>query len=123
MQGKKTARVLVFGLATIAAWTAHAAGYGFLAHTVVAKLTPQDVKIGTAAAVAALDAGQNGNWTNPATRASGTITIVKTLDIGGHKGCRQTRLDIESGGMKDHGTYILCRRSSGSWAFYSVSPR
>jgi hypothetical protein len=101
--------------------SAYASNYNFLAHTVLAKLTPEDIKIGTAAAVGALDTGVSGDWTNPHSGASGKITIIESLDIGGHKGCRKARLDIESGKQKDHGTYVLCKRASGNWAFYSVS--
>ena len=100
---------------------AHAFNYGFLSQTVLAKLTREDIRIGTEATVRALNEGVGGNWSNPATGASGEIKILKTLDVDGYAGCRQTRLDVAAGGTKGGGTYVLCKRNTGKWAFYKVS--
>jgi surface antigen len=99
----------------------YAFNYRFLSDTVLSQLTPEDVKIGTAATLRALDAGTDSDWSNPKTGASGKIHVIKTLDVEGHQGCRLTRLDVTAGGETGHGTYTLCRRPSGQWAFYTVN--
>ena len=98
---------------------AQAFNYRFLQSTVLERLTPEDIDIGTRATGTALDSGQDGEWTNPATGASGTIRVLETVDVGGHKGCRRTRLDVTAGGRSGGGNYTLCKSSRGTWKFYT----
>jgi surface antigen len=98
---------------------AQAFNYRFLQTSVLERLTPEDVDIGTRATGAALESGQDGEWSNPATGASGTIRILGTVDVGGRKGCRRARLDVSAGGRSGGGTYTLCRTPKGAWNFYT----
>ena len=120
MQSKLLA-VLIVACGIIIAPSALAFNYGFLKNSVMSKMTKEDVKIGTQATVLALNSGSNGDWSNPQTGASGSIEILKTLDMGGYKDCRRTRLGVEAGGLSGSGIYTLCKNASGAWKFYSPS--
>jgi surface antigen len=98
---------------------AQAFNYRFLQSSVLERLTPEDIDIGTRATGTALNSGQDGEWTNPATGASGTIRVLETVDVGGHKGCRRVRLDVTAGGRSGGGNYTLCKSSRGTWKFYT----
>lgn len=101
---------------------AHAFNYRFLRSSVLKQLTPADIEIGTLATREALDSGTDGEWTNPATGATGTIRILGTVDIGGHQGCRRTRLDVTARGRTGGGEFTLCRTPSGAWNFHNPPP-
>ncbi len=112
--------VLLLGACFLtAAPCAHAFNYGFLGTSVLAKLTPADVEIGSRATREALDSGEDREWQNPATGARGTIRILGTVDVADHKECRRTRLDVVAGGRSGGGNYTLCRAQSGAWNFYT----
>ena len=93
--------------------------YRFLRTSVFNQLTPADIEIGTRATREALESGTDGEWTNPATGAQGTIRILGTVDIPGHQGCRRTRLDVTAGGRTGGGQFTLCRTPSGAWNFHN----
>ena len=95
--------------------------YGFLRQSVLEKLTKDDVDIGSRATKEALDSGEDREWSNPATGASGTIRILGTVDVDSHKGCRRARLDVTAGGRSGGGNYTLCKTQSGAWNFYTPS--
>lgn len=103
----------------ITAPSAYAFNYGFLRTSVLQRLTPEDVEIGSKATRTALDSGENGGWKNPATGASGTIEILDTVDVGNRKGCRRTRLAVTAGNRSGSGTYTLCKTRSGAWNFHT----
>ena len=98
---------------------AQAFNYRFLRNSVLKQLTPADIEIGTLATREALDSGTDGEWTNPATGATGTIRILGTVDIGNHQGCRRTRLDVTARGRTGGGEFTLCRTPSGAWNFHN----
>jgi surface antigen len=98
---------------------AQAFNYRFLRSSVLKQLTPADIEIGTRATREALDSGTDGEWTNPATGATGTIRILGTVDVGGHQGCRRTRLDVTARGRTGGGEFTLCRTPSGTWNFHN----
>lgn len=98
---------------------AQAFNYRFLQSSVLERLTPEDIDIGTRATGVALDSGEDGEWTNPATGASGTIRILETVNVGRHEGCRRVRLDVTAGGRSGGGNYTLCKSSRGKWKFYT----
>lgn len=108
-------------LCIIGVSTAFADNVSFLNRTVLSKLTPEDYKIATDASVAALDAGADREWTNAKTGATGKTSIIETLDVNGHQGCRRAEITVTRGTESNHGRYVLCKRDSGKWAFYSVS--
>lgn len=120
MHIRRLATLTAIGLLALAP-AAQAFNYRFLQSSVLERLTPGDIDIGTRATGEALNSGQDGEWTNPATGASGTIRILETVDVGGHKGCRRTRLDVTAGGRSGGGTYTLCKSRRGTWKFYTPS--
>lgn len=93
--------------------------YGFLRQSVLERLTRADVDIGTRTTREALDSGEDREWTNPATGASGTIRILGNVEVPEHGECRRTRLDVTAGGVSGGGTFILCKTASGAWNFYT----
>ncbi len=113
------ASVLLLAIAS----PALAFNYGFLRQSVLEKLTKEDVEIGTRATREALDNGEDGEWSNPATGASGTIRILGTVDVGTQTGCRRVRLEVTAGRRSGGGNYTLCKTPSGAWNFYSPPPR
>jgi surface antigen len=118
----KALPLLLLACAVLAPPVAGAFNFGFLRHTVLQRLTPEDIQIGSRATRVALDSGENGEWSNPATGASGTIRILATVDVDDRRGCRRTRLAVTAGGQTGSGTYILCKVRSGEWNFYTPRP-
>lgn len=112
-----TALLGVCLLATASA--AFAFNYGFLRKSVLERLTPEDIEIGTQATREALDNNEDREWTNPATGASGTIRILGTVDVGSRTGCRRARLEVRAGGRSGGGNYTLCKSQSGAWNFHT----
>ena len=93
--------------------------YRFLRNSVLKQLTPADIDIGTRATREALDSGTDGEWTNAATGATGTIRILGDVDVAGQEKCRRTRLDVTARGRTGGGEYTLCRTPSGAWNFHN----
>jgi hypothetical protein len=118
----KAFALLLLACVGLAPAVADAFNFGFLRDTVLQRLTPEDVQIGSRATRVALDSGENGEWSNPATGASGTIRILATIDVDDRRGCRRTRLAVSAGGQTGSGTYILCKVRSGEWNFYTPRP-
>jgi surface antigen len=114
--------LLLLACAALTPTIASAFTFGFLRNTVLQRLTPEDIQIGSRATRVALDSGENGEWSNPATGASGTIRILATVDVDDRRGCRRTRLAVTAGGQTGSGTYILCKVRSGEWNFYTPRP-
>ena len=98
---------------------AHAFNYRFLRTSVFNQLTPADIEIGTRATREALDSGTDGEWTHPATGATGPNRILGTVDIGSRQGCRRTRLDVTARGRSGGGEFTLCKTPSGAWNFHN----
>jgi hypothetical protein len=118
----KALPLLLLACAVLAPAIAGAFNFRFLRHTVLQQLTPEDIQIGSRATRVALDSGENGEWSNPATGASGTIRILATVDVDDRRGCRRTRLAVSAGGQTGSGTYLLCKVRSGEWNFYTPRP-
>ena len=114
--------LLLLACAVLVPAIADAFNFRFLRDTVLQRLTPEDIQIGSRATRVALDSGEDGEWSNPATGASGTIRILSTVDVDDRRGCRRTRLSVSAGGQTGSGTYILCRVRSGEWNFYTPRP-
>jgi len=115
----KALPLLLLACAALTPAIASAFNFGFLRNTVLQRLTLEDIQIGSRATRVALDSGENGEWSNPATGASGTIRILATVDVDDRRGCRRTRLAVTAGGQTGSGTYILCKVPSGAWNFYT----
>jgi len=118
----RVAACLLAALAAVVATEADAFNYRFLRTSVLERLTAEDIEIGSRATRVALDSGENGEWTNPRTGATGTIRILETVDVGRHQGCRRTRLAVTAGGRTGSGTYTLCQTPSGAWNFHTTPP-
>jgi len=118
----KALPLLLLACVVLAPTIAGAFNFRFLRNSVLQQLTPEDIQIGSRATRVALDSGENGEWSNSATGASGTIRILATVDVDDRKGCRRTRLAVTAGGQTGSGTYILCKVSSGEWNFYTPRP-
>ena len=114
--------LLLLACGVLAPVIAGAFNFRFLRDTVLQQLTPEDIQIGSRATRVALDSGESGEWSNPATGASGTIRVLATVDVDDRRGCRRTRLSVTAGGQTGSGTYILCRVRSGEWNFYTPRP-
>ena len=98
---------------------ASAFNFGFLRDSVLERLTPEDIEIGTRTTRVALDGASDAEWNNPATGASGFIRVLETIDVDDQKGCRRVRMGVTAGDRHGSGTYLLCRSSKGAWLFYT----
>lgn len=100
---------------------ASAFNFGFLRDSVLERLTPEDIEIGTRTTRVALDGASDAEWNNPATGASGFIRVLETIDVDDQKGCRRVRMGVTAGDRHGSGTYILYRSRKGAWLFYTPS--
>jgi surface antigen len=116
---RRPAPLIAAALLIVGAPAAHAFNFGFLQSSVLQVLTPEDIEIGTRATADALESGENREWSNPSTGASGAIRILVTQDIGPYEDCRRARMSVAAGGRSGSGTYDLCRTRTGSWVFYN----
>lgn len=112
------ALALAFGLAL--APMAFAFNFGFLSDSVLERLTPEDIDIGSRATRVALDSAKDAEWSNPTTGASGYIHVIDTIDVDEQKACRRVRMGVKAGDRSGRGTYILCRSRKGAWLFYTA---
>ena len=118
MQRRLPGLVLI-ACSLMAAPVANAFTFRFLRDTVLRRLTPEDIEIGTRATREALDSGEDAEWSNPATGASGSIRILATIDVDDMTGCRRTQMTVTIAGQTGTGTYLLCQATNGAWLFYT----
>ena len=84
-------------------------------HAPITKMTDEDMKIAGAAIRKALDEGAEGQaypWSNPATKASGTVTPVKSLVIGGRQ-CRKVDFETRAGDRSNRSSWNICKTKDG----------
>ena len=87
----------------------------FLAPGPLGKLTKSDVTIARAEFTKALDTGKDGQthtWSNPETKASGTIKPTKTFTKDGMR-CRAAEFTTSAGGEHGASTWNLCNTKDG----------
>ncbi len=87
----------------------------FLARGPLGHLTKADITIARAEIAKALDTGKDGQtftWTNPETKASGTIKPTKTFTKEGMR-CRATEFATSAGGERGASTWNLCSTKDG----------
>ena len=88
----------------------------FMARGPMGHLKKSDVTIARAEIRKALDTGKDGetsSWSNPETKASGTIKPTKTFTKDGMR-CRATEFTTSAGGERGASTWNLCsRRTAG----------
>ncbi len=87
----------------------------FLAKGPLGHLTKEDVTIARTEIAKALDSGTDGQsqtWSNPKTKASGTVKPTKTFTKDGMR-CRATEFTTSAGGERGASTWNLCKTKDG----------
>lgn len=87
----------------------------FMAKGPMGKLKKSDVAIARTEIGKALDKGKDGetyNWSNPETKASGTIKPTNTFTKDGMR-CRATEFTTSAGGERGASTWNLCSTKDG----------
>lgn len=87
----------------------------FLARGPLGHLKKEDVTIARAEITKALDSGadeQTQTWSNPKTKASGTVKPTKTFTKDGMR-CRATEFTTSAGGERGASTWNLCKTKEG----------
>lgn len=87
----------------------------FLARGPLGHLKKDDVAIARAEIAKALDSGADGQtqtWSNPKTKASGTVKPTKTFTKDGMR-CRATEFTTSAGGERGASTWNLCKTKDG----------
>ena len=105
--------------------TALAAGWDFMKDTPSEVFTREDWDIFNAAYKRFLNEGKDGetaNWSNPATTAKGTLTLVKTSENKGIT-CRTLRIANQARNRKDATNMTFCKQPDGDWKVPGSSTR
>lgn len=79
--------------------------------------TTQDYELFDAALRTALaETRQDGvvQWSNPETRAGGSMTVVSEYEHGGFP-CKRLRVDNHANNRRGHTTFDFCRQDDGRW--------
>lgn len=87
----------------------------FMARGPLEKLTKEDAQIARAEIQKALTTGKDGQtykWSNPTTKASGTVTPTKTFTKDGMR-CRATAFTTSAGGERGASTWNMCDTKEG----------
>ncbi|HKO68189.1 MAG TPA: RT0821/Lpp0805 family surface protein [Burkholderiaceae bacterium] len=87
----------------------------FAARGPLGNLKKDDVEIARAAIRTALDSGPDGQaqtWSNPKTKASGTVKPTKTFSKDGMR-CRTADFSTSAGGERGASTWNLCKTKEG----------
>ena len=87
----------------------------FMARGPLGQLKKSDVTIARAEIRNTLDTGKDGEtstWSNPETKASGTIKPTKTFTKDGMR-CRATEFTTSAGGERGASTWNLCSTKDG----------
>lgn len=87
----------------------------FLARGPLGHLKKDDVTIARAEITKALETGQDGQtqtWSNPKTKASGTVKPTKTFTKDGMR-CRAAEFTTSAGGQRGASTWTLCNTKEG----------
>jgi surface antigen len=104
----------VIGLAG-SAWPCAAVEY-FYKDLPVARMTTDDFKIATPVIRRALDEGAEGQthtWENPATGASGSVTLRSTPFSRNGTTCRRAEFMTSAGGLRNVSAWTLCKLPEG----------
>ena len=87
----------------------------FVARGPLGHLKKDDVQVARAAIKKTLDSGPDGQaqtWSNPKTKASGTVKPTKTFTKDGMR-CRTTDFSTSAGGESAASTWNLCKTKDG----------
>ena len=108
---------LVFTLALAAMGSAEAANIRFLGDAPIAYMNEEDKRLFREAVGKALDATADGRtvaWSNPKTKASGEIKLIRTDDMHAML-CRIAQVHNRAGGRENRGVYRACKDADGQW--------
>ena len=115
----RTRKLLVMlagaALGCAAGTTIAAEGY-FLKDAPVSRMTKEDFAIANPVIRKALDEGQAGEayaWNNPATAASGEITLRSAPFESRGTTCRRAQFSVSAGGLKNVSAWTLCKMPDG----------
>jgi hypothetical protein len=101
---------------TVASWS-------FLRGSVYADLSPEDWEMLRATGRDLLDNHKDGSsrsWSNDATKASGEISVLETVERDG-RSCRWVKISTSKNGNTSPVTrYLLCVAEDGRWKFSTV---
>jgi len=87
----------------------------FLGRGPLAHLKKEDIAIARAEIMKTLDSGADGQtqmWSNPTTKASGTIKPTKTFTKDGMR-CRSAEFTTSAGGERGASTWNVCHTKDG----------
>ena len=104
-------------IAVLAAATPALAG-NLTADAPYAQFKGQDEALFNAALYGMLDEGADGasrTWSNPHTKASGTVKAIKSFTRG-EAACRTVSIANKAGGRTSSAKYNFCKASTGKWA-------
>lgn len=110
-------KAVVAAALAAAAAAAAAQPYAVLGEAPVSMMSEQDLALYQEALTKALDTskgGQQTQWSNPETGASGTIKPRRSFKQG-EKSCRDVYLDTQAKGRREKGTWAYCREPGGAW--------
>jgi surface antigen len=116
MPGARVLGGLLVGLLLSAA-PALAANIGFMDDSPFAYFSEKDLELFKAALGDILDKGTDGEsrtWSNPASTAGGTMSVVKSFERDG-LACRSLSITNKAKGRSEKGQYRFCRQSTGEW--------
>jgi hypothetical protein len=94
-----------------------AANLNFLKDAPISKFTEEDLKIFTQTRDQLLNTGKDGEtreWSNPATKASGKINIVKSFERDGLR-CRSLKITNRAKGLSQTNPANFCQQASQEW--------
>lgn len=63
--------------------------------------------------------GEAVRWENPATSASGSITVVEEFQVG-DRPCKRLRIENRANGQSATGLWQYCRDPDGRWELSSI---
>jgi surface antigen len=70
-------------------------------------------------ALAGQPVGEPVRWENPATSASGSITVIEEFEAGGRP-CKRLRIENRANGQTGTGLWQYCREPDGRWELSSI---
>jgi hypothetical protein len=94
-----------------------AANLNFLKNAPISKFTDEDLKIFTQTRDQLLNTGKDGEtreWSNPATKASGKIIIVKSFKRDGVP-CRTLKITNRAQGLSETNPANFCQQAPQEW--------
>ncbi|HET9449015.1 MAG TPA: ATP-binding protein [Steroidobacteraceae bacterium] len=104
-------------LLTLAGVASAQARWDFLRHAPAGAFTEEDVSLLEQALDAALASPQAApqRWSNPKSKNSGELRVVRTFTSAQGRSCKRVRIDNEARGKRATSHHVLCRSADGRW--------